>query len=172
MLNHVRHAVLLVFLILGSQDFIVTAQANSSRLIIPSIELDAPIRTSPAPFVRRLRTWDFSKIKDEVALLQWMPRFGEPGNSILAGHHRDREGQPSTLYRLSEVQVGDLILIQAGEQLLIYTVTEAFSTDDRDLSILRSSEDEKLTLFTCHGDYDLESKMYRQRFVVVAQRSG
>lgn len=171
MLSHVRN-ILLMILALSLYGFTSSAQEDNPRLIIPSIELDAAIRTTPAPFVRRLRTWDFSKIKDEVAPLQWMPRFGDRGNSILAGHHRDRRGQPSTLHRLNEVQIGDLILIQDSDDLLAYTVIEAFSTDDHDLSILHSSEDERLTLFTCDGDYDPNSRMYRQRFVVVAQRSG
>jgi len=170
MLNHPRKPILFIVLTLAlALHSLAAAQEDTPRLVIESIGLDAPITV--APFVAELGTWDFAQIDREVALLEWMPRFGDPGNSIVAGHHLDTAVQPSTLYRLNEVQVGDEILVQDGDRLLSYTVSDTFITDTDDLSVLGSSSDERLTLFTCHGAYDQRSGTYQQRFVVVAQRN-
>lgn len=50
-----------------------------------------------------------------------------------------------------------------------YTVTETYYTVPTDLTPLRQTVDDRLTLITCNS-YDIVTNAYRERLIIVAER--
>lgn len=141
------------------------AQSEGATLLIPSIDVTAPI--GYAPIVDG--TWDVSHLNMNVAVLESMPQFGTANNVVLAGHSEDSDGNPDIFYQLDQVNIGDIIYVQLNGQTLQYVVTERFNVSQRDLRILHPTNDDRLTLFTCDTDSYTKSG-YLRRDVVVAKR--
>lgn len=143
------------------------------RLLIPSINLDAPI----------LKVWLQRVLIGGELYSQWgvpdgravgwhetSAMLGQPGNTVLNGHH-NVEGR--VLARLVDVQPGDKIILRAknGDQF-DYTVVQTMLLLEEDQPIeqrlenarwLLPSADERITLVTCWPPGG-----YSHRLVVVA----
>lgn len=79
--------------------------------------------------------------------MQETPAPGEPGNSVITAH-RD------TFFRhIYELNQGDVIEVHRGGKIYRYQVTGKRVTNPEDLSVLRQSQDKRLTLITCHPTY-------------------
>ncbi|MEO1643690.1 MAG: sortase [Chloroflexota bacterium] len=136
-----------------------------SSLSIPSIGLSAPIYGAPLAET----TWDVSHLNMSVGHLQYLPWFGQPANVVLAGHSTTPEGQPDIFYALNAVSVGDEIVVVADGMVYRYIVATKTVVANDDLSILASTGNTMLTLFTCtHGSYNPTTGRYDQRTVVTA----
>ena len=153
--------------------FISPAEAyvpTGATLSIPSIELNAPIVTiGIRAFANGAVTWDTSQIESEVGFLDGMSWFGQGGNTVLGGHSELADRVPAVFYELDRVAVGDEIIVTANGTEIHYQVTDTFTVNQSDLSILYPTSDEQLTLFTC----DIESYnngSYNRRDVVIATR--
>ncbi len=102
-------------------------------------------------------TWQTSA--SGVSYLSSSSLPGEKGNSILYGHN-----WPNLLGGLAKIRPGDDITVvftdgSVREFVVAYTTTVSKSQ----VEILKSSEDSRLTLYTCSGFLD------SQRFVVTAK---
>jgi LPXTG-site transpeptidase (sortase) family protein len=128
------------------------------RLLIPAIDLDAPIQSV-----------DFLEFKfDERTYLQWMTpdefavgwhnlsaALGSPGNTVLNGHH-NVHGE--VFRNLGQVEEGDLIVLIAGDQVRRYKITEKMVLPEKDQTMevrvrnaewIQPTDDERVTLVTC-----------------------
>jgi LPXTG-site transpeptidase (sortase) family protein len=128
------------------------------RLVIPAIDLDAPVERVSHVEV---------EVQDQV-YRQWLApdkyaagwhensaRFGAPGNTVLNGHHN----VAGEVFRdISELESGDQILLFNGAESRVYEVVakmilkERYEPLDRRLENARwihPTEDERLTLITC-----------------------
>lgn len=143
------------------------------RLVIPAIELDAPI--VPA----RARTLEFRG----ESFQQWLaPAFfaagwhsgsallGSPGNTVLNGHH-NIDGK--VFGRLVDLEFGDRIQIYSDQHLFIYQITNRMIVPEKyqqmdtrmaNAQWILPSQDERLTLITCWPD---ETNTHRVIIVAV-----
>ena len=88
------------------------------------------------------------------------PMPGQKGNAAIAGH-RTTYGAP--FFRLDELAPGDVILVTTREDDFEYKVRESRIVEPSEVSVLDQTEDDRLTLTTCHPRYSA-----RERLIVVA----
>ncbi len=75
------------------------------------------------------------------------PAPGQPGNSVITGH-RD------TFFRhIYELDKGDEILVQRNGKTFRYAVVSKHVVQPTDMSVVRPSQDARLTLITCYPTY-------------------
>lgn len=96
--------------------------------------------------------------------------LGVPGNTVLNGHNTTRGEVFRDLYRL---EVGDEIMVYSSDVAFTYVVSETLilpelgqprEVREQNASYLHPTEDERLTLVTCHPYGSL-----RKRLVVIAR---
>jgi LPXTG-site transpeptidase (sortase) family protein len=139
-----------------------TPTKMATRLVIPSLNIDAPVVEVPLVDGR----WDVSIIEHEIGHLEGTARVGQKGNMVLAGHVTLRSGGGPFLH-LYKLQPGDIAVVYAGSERFEYRVMDKKQVSPEDLSVVQPSLEPTLSLLTC-SEWDAESRTYRQRFVVTA----
>lgn len=130
------------------------ADMTPRRLVIPAIDLDAPIETVGWHVINGASTWD---VPDHFAAgwLKTSALLGQPGNTVLDGHH-NIAGE--VFRRLVDLRVGDKLEVYAGNNVFFYKVTTRQILKERDQPLevrlknaqwIQPTEDERLTLVTC-----------------------
>jgi LPXTG-site transpeptidase (sortase) family protein len=114
-------------------------------------------------------TWDVANLGAAVGHLQGTAPIGTPNNVGLAGHSELRDGARGIFAYIQELNYGDPILIEMGNARYEYRVSSLRHVDPADLSVLRQTDREILTLITC-DDYDFLLNLYKTRVVVTAER--
>ena len=92
------------------------------------------------------------------------PLPGQPGNAAIAGH-RTTYGAP--FFRLDELEPGDDITVRTRDGEFAYRVTGRRIVRPDQSEVLANTEDQRLTLTTCHPRYSA-----RQRLIVTAALAG
>ena len=128
-----------------------------TRLVIPAISLDIPVVPVGVKTVRDVGgsrvVW--ADAPNAAAFHQTSAYPGNPGNTVLNGH-RDILG--SVFRELNKVDVGDEIIVYAGDVAYPYLVTEtlivpeAFASAEQrkeNLRLIGYMPEERLTLITC-----------------------
>jgi sortase A len=69
---------------------------------------------------------------------------GRQDNSVLAGH---RDG---VFRKLGEVKIGDLLIVEMGDETFTYRITEQLIVDEDDRTVIVPHEEAVLTLVTCY----------------------
>lgn len=133
------------------------AQSPPTRIIIPAINLDAPVEVADWTVVKQAgvetSTWN---VPDNAAGWHQNSAFpGNGGNVVLSGHHN----LGAEIFRyLVDLKKGDEILLQAEGRAYRYTVTDHFILPERDVSAEQRQQNaqwimpttsERLTLVTC-----------------------
>ncbi len=129
---------------------------SANRLIIKKIGVNAPIvQTSNEAYGLSLGAW---LTPDGL-----VP--GQGGNIILTGH-RFKYLPPSnlTFYLFHKLEVGDQVYIDWKDSNYFYKVKEIKIIEDTDLSILKPTKNETLTMYTCHPIYSS-----KKRLVVISE---
>jgi LPXTG-site transpeptidase (sortase) family protein len=93
---------------------------------------------------------------------------GQTGNGVYIGHIESLSSG-NVFANLPKVKVGDQVKVYTPERVWDYRVTEVLVVANNDLSVMNPSQDQRLTLITCTGDWDVLSRQYTDRLVVVAQ---
>lgn len=130
------------------------ADLTPRRLVIPAIDLDAPIETVGWHVINGASTWD---VPDHFAAgwLKTSAQPGQPGNTVLDGHH-NIAGE--VFRRLVDLRVGDELEIYAGHTVFLYKVTTRQILKERGQPLevriknaqwIQPTKDERLTLVTC-----------------------
>lgn len=130
------------------------ADMTPRRLVIPTIDLDAPVETVGWHVINGVSTWD---VPDHFAAgwLKTSALLGQPGNTVLDGHH-NIGGE--VFRRLVDLRVGDELEVYAGNNVFFYKVTTRQILKERDQPLevriknaqwIQPTEDERLTLVTC-----------------------
>jgi LPXTG-site transpeptidase (sortase) family protein len=128
------------------------------RIVIPAVQLDAPILPATFRLVnyngQLFQQWD----APAMYAAGWQTSsalIGEPGNTVLNGHHNVNG---SVFGRLHELEEGDLIQIFSGGERVDYTVANKMILPEEGMPLevrfenarwLSASDDERLTLVTC-----------------------
>ena len=124
------------------------------RIIIPAIDLDAPIETVGWHVINGVSTWD---VPDRFAAgwLKTSAGLGQTGNTVLDGHH-NIAGQ--VFRRLVDLKPGDEIDVVANGEVFTYKITTRQILKERDQPLevrlknaqwIQPTTDERLTLVTC-----------------------
>lgn len=137
-----------------------------TQVTIPSIGLDAPV--VPARFVEKsgVRTWEVpAHVAGHADLTAGA---GQTGNAVLLGHV-DSVRSGDVFRNLSDLAVGQEIVVHAGTRPFRYRVTEIKQVPREDTSALATTDRPVLTLFNCAGTWLPTIWDYTERFVVRAE---
>ncbi len=129
-----------------------------SRLLIPAINLDAPVQKVG---------WETKEVNGQLVSTWIVPDSfasgwhvtsalpGNPGNTVLNGHHNIY----GEVFRdLEDLQPGDEVILYAGETPHYYAVTERHILEEKNQSeevrlqnaqFILPTGDERLTMVTC-----------------------
>jgi LPXTG-site transpeptidase (sortase) family protein len=143
------------------------------RIVIPAIELDAPVeRIGVEPVMQGGETY-YQWLVPEGYVAGWhenSARLGQPGNTVLNGHHNVH----GEIFKdLVDVEEGDELIMYDEEEKFTYRVTTKEILPERDQPIevrlenaqwIAPTEDERITLVTCWPYTDNS-----HRLVVVAK---
>ncbi len=135
------------------------------RISLPNAAVYAPIIDV---FIRD-GTWDVTHLGAQVGHLHGTAPLDTIGNHGLAGHSELRDGSRGIFAWIQQLNYGDPIHIQDGDATYVYRVTGIRRVDPNDLSVLRPTETDRLTLITC-TDYNFILDLYDTRVVVIAER--
>jgi len=119
---------------------------------IPSINIDLPI------YISEIKNNEWEVTDKGVSYLKTSVIPGEIGNSILYGHNWS-----NLLGNLTKIKTGEVIEITFEDNTkkeFIVNLIQEVKPDD--VSILNSTNDKRITIYTCTGFLDTK------RFVVVA----
>ncbi len=133
------------------------------RIIIPALAVDTVVKYVPYDG----RTWLIGGLKQEVA---WMGDTSWPGlggNTGLAGHLDLADGSSGPFGALSDLNVGEEIIVYTEENMYFYKMREQTVVEDYDLSVIEPTTAPQLTLITCTG-WDADLRLYLKRLVVFA----
>jgi len=153
----------------------VTLPSRPARLIIPAINVDAPIE-SVGLFWSGNGEMGIPSNFTDVAWYNGGPRPGMPGSAVIDGHLDGRYVKEAVFYNLDKLKPGDLVEVvdQKGitwqfkvSRLTDYdynaTTTDIFSGD---------ASAARLNLITCAGDWIKGQGLYSQRIVVFTELVG
>jgi len=111
-----------------------------------------------------------------LADVAWYSPGSKPGNkgsAVFAGHVNNSVGLPGVFSKLSEIEVGDPIIVEGshGERLQYEVVETATYPADQapKEEIFKTTGPSQLVLITCEGDWDSTERTYEDRLVVVAR---
>lgn len=107
-------------------------------LVIEKIKLNLPI----------LKGATANNLNISVSSMEHSGKAGEKGNYVIAGHRSHTYGRHFN--RLDELDKGDIIKINDGENEYEYTVKEKAYVLPKETEILSSKVDREITLVTCH----------------------
>jgi LPXTG-site transpeptidase (sortase) family protein len=147
------------------------AEAPQDRFFIFANSINMSAMIVPVYFSDTEDNWDVSTLGDFAGHLEGTPDHGRGGNFVLAGHIELGDGQPGPFYKINELKVGDLIILQHSgnaQPPVQYSVTEVKTVEPTDFNILRNHGYEELTLITC-SDWDEAAGVYNSRTVVHAR---
>ena len=127
---------------------------NPTRLVIPAIQLDAPVETVGWHTVDGVSQWDVPDTYAAGWLMTSAP-LGQPGNTALTGHH-NIGGE--VFRNLVKLQPGDRITLYANDQPFFYEVASRRILPERgqpdevrraNARWIQPTDDERITLITC-----------------------
>ena len=123
------------------------------RIIIKDVGIDLPV------YPAKIKEGNWETTTRGASWLDFSPIPGEKGNSILYGHN-----WTNILGKLIKIKPGkkiQIILRDGSEQTFL--VESAAVISPKNVSVLKQTEDKRITLYTCVGIFD------QKRFVVVAR---
>ena len=136
-----------------------------TRLIIPTLELEAPVAT--APFLPDASGGTWSVPPDRVGHAEGTSEAGRSGNVVLFGHVSWKQ-QPGVFAELHRLQPGDPIDVFAESTAFRYRVVARGSVAPTDASPVDPTPRPALTLITCDGLWLPLAWDYSRRLVVRA----
>ena len=89
------------------------------------------------------------------------------------GGHLEMKGQPAVFWNLRQLVPGDLMILQIGEDQLVYRVMNVMSYWLQSVpseETVGPAKKEILTVFTCDGTYVSPEIDYDHRLIVRAER--
>lgn len=138
---------------------------NGARFFAPTAGIDTPIIQS----YLNGESWDIQDLGRYAGHLQGTAWMSQTGNIVLAGHVEMVDGRKGVFSAVSELSIGDPLILVQGQERRVYNVSDILHVEPDDLTPLYPTSNDRLTLVTCTG-YDFVEDIYQQRLVVVAER--
>lgn len=147
------------------------SNAALARIVIPQIEVDAPISIKAVDANGVMETpdgpWD-------VAWYDFTARPGFGSNAVFSGHLDYVDVGPAVFWRLRELAPNDLVEVRLEDGTVYQYQVVAMDTVDAETvdvgKIVGPTEQEMVTLITCAGTFDPTTRQYDQRLIVRANR--
>ncbi len=119
---------------------------------IENLKIDLPI------YQTEISNGDWEEIDYGLLHLSNTAIPGETGNSVIYGHNT-----PALLGNLRNIDVGQEIVVSFSDgSFKTFVTIDSFNVTPDQTHILNTTEETKLTIYTCNGFFD------EKRFVVVA----
>jgi LPXTG-site transpeptidase (sortase) family protein len=134
-----------------------------TRLIIPSLGIDAPVRFAPFDGY----TWQMIDFQMDVALLGNTSLPGLGSNTVVGGHFMLQNIGPGPFFKLDKLRRGDDVLVYTEKNIYTYTMRERKTVDVTAMEVTYATPKPQLTLITCTS-WDARAQEYSQRLIVVA----
>ncbi len=144
--------------------------AATTRLVIPSIGVDAPVE------MKSVGSDGVMQTPGAPGVVSWYDFSSPPaggGNAVFAGHLDYAGYGPAVFWRLGELQAGDVIEVYQQDGTIVrYHVTSVrpFAATDDAREVIGSTGRPTITLITCEGAFDAQAREYNQRLVVTGNR--
>lgn len=87
-------------------------------------------------------------------------------NIVLSAHRYLHTSGPNTFFNLDKVKKDDIIIIKWDEEEYQYKVTKVYIVGPKEVSILKDTGVEKLTLFTCHPVFTTEQRLVVEAYPI------
>ena len=134
----------------------------ANRLVIPKMELDAPIVIAPI----KNQTWQVDHLEQSVGHLEGTARPGSNSNLVLAAHVTLETGEYGPFAGLGNLSPGDTVFVYDGDQKKYEYVIDSHDTVDRTaVEVTFPTDSGQLTLITCNNWNDEEGR-YMERLVI------
>ena len=149
----------------------VASQATPSRIVIPSIGVDAPISVkSISPDGGMEPPYG----PTDVAWYGFTSKPGAGGNAVFSAHVDYRNYGPAVFARLKDLKKGDPVEVYLADGAVYrYQVVLSLSYPAESApveEIVGPTSKEVITMITCTGTFDEASRQYSHRLVVRAER--
>jgi sortase (surface protein transpeptidase) len=146
---------------------IVAAAAPPMRLLVPSINVNAPVEPVGLDAQGRMAV---PSQASNVAWFKLGATPGDVGDAVIAGH-LDWTSGPAVFWYLGRVRKGDTITVVRADGSSVQFVADTSITVPYDAStdlLFTRDGPPSLTLITCAGAWDRQRGTYLQRLVVHA----
>ena len=156
---------------------LATPPANATtaavvRLIIPSIDVDAPVVVKGVGADGTMEVPDNAR---DVAWYDFASRPGEGGNVVFSGHVDFHGVGPAVFWNLGKLRQGDAIQVRLADgSTYAYHVTGEGSFDAKTApvdQIVGPTPVDSVTIITCTGTFNPATRQYDKRLVVRAERT-
>lgn len=115
---------------------------------------------------------DVPKQVDNVAWYQLGAQPGDAGNAVIAGHLDSYTG-PAVFYNLGSLEAGDEVAVtHADGSISRFRVTQksSYPYDQFPIAdVFGPTDNKRLNLITCEGDYSQATKLYSHRIVIYTE---
>lgn len=153
---------------------LATSSALSpARIMISAIGVDAAVESVGKKPDGSMAT---PKNFTDVAWYSLGARPGEAGNAVFAGHVNNARGTAGVFERLSEISLGEQIVIADTQgRMLTYVVRAAdlYPVDTAPVEIIfRTTGPSQVVLITCEGVWDKDTRSYAKRLIITASLEG
>lgn len=145
-----------------------SAGITPSLVEIPAINVSAEVESLG---LTESGAMDVPETGDTVGWFHGGTKPGARGNAVMAGHVDDYEG-PAIFFELKSLSIGDEVIIYEGDKKLVFEVTrmESYPYNDAPLQeIFGYTNEQRLNLITCTGEFDREQGTHQERLVVYTQ---
>jgi LPXTG-site transpeptidase (sortase) family protein len=139
----------------------VTQEGIATRLVIPRLNLDAPVVLSPL----KDQTWQVDHLGQAVGHLEGTAPPGSDSNIVLAGHITLSEAVYGPFAGLAQLAAGDEVIVFQGDQGFQYIVDSYQTVDRTAVEVTHPTSTGQITLITCNN-WSSEEGRYLQRLIV------
>jgi len=139
----------------------ITQEGVATRLVIPKLNLDAPVVVSPI----KDQTWQVDHLGQAIGHLEGTAPPGSNSNVVLAGHVTLSEGVYGPFAGLGQLNEGDLLVIYEGDQKFNYVIDGYQIVERTAIDVTYPSQTGQVTLITCNN-WNRGTNRYEQRLVV------
>jgi LPXTG-site transpeptidase (sortase) family protein len=146
----------------------ITQEGVGTRLVIPKLNLDAPIILSPLEG----ESWKVDHLgTDYVGHLEGTAPPGSSSNIVLAAHVTVSAGVYGPFANLAGLSTGDEVYVYEGEQAFKYIIDDYQIVDRTAIDVTYPSEQGQITLITC-TNWSSQEGRYIERVVLKGYLAG
>lgn len=134
-----------------SESALMVRSGLPTRLVIPSAEIDAPVRTVGVVLLDGQPKWETTTAGIGHHMNSALP--GQPGNAVFTGHVSLTDPRLVPYFaRLEDVRPGDVVFVYSGVVVYRYQVDSVNVVGADEVSVLESDHRSRITLITCTRD--------------------
>jgi LPXTG-site transpeptidase (sortase) family protein len=139
----------------------VTQTGVATRLVIPKLNLDAPVLIAPI----ENQTWKVDHLEQAVGHLEGTAPPGSDSNIVLAGHVTLAAEVYGPFAGLAQLAPGDLVMVYEGDQEFQYAVDGYQKVERTAIEVTHPTDTGQITLITC-SNWNRDAGRYEQRIIV------